>query len=276
MPLWTRSQSDRRSFAGCRMNLRSGTHVFPLDDELVLFSEEGQLILGLNNGAAFVFRELQRGVPVPAVAESVASAGLADRAQAETWVASTLELLRGHGMLADGPDGVNPAGVAGSESGSEQAIASVRPYAPFTPVAEQYYRLLETVLLVRFGHSAQIRLVDAAIGHLRTAASVPDSIMDLAALLTDGGRHVRSDVYRDGETIRCAKRLSRLAPIVKSVFWQMAVNTHDFLFYVHAGVVGTADSCVLLPGAAGSGKSSLTAALVHGGFRYYSDEVALI
>jgi hypothetical protein len=31
-----------------------------------------------------------------------------------------------------------------------------------------------------------------------------------------------------------------------------------------------------LPAAAGSGKSSLTAALVHRGFRYFSDEVALI
>ena len=32
----------------------------------------------------------------------------------------------------------------------------------------------------------------------------------------------------------------------------------------------------LLPAAAGSGKSSLTAALVHSGLGYYSDEVALI
>src|SRR5215469_15121217 len=36
------------------------------------------------------------------------------------------------------------------------------------------------------------------------------------------------------------------------------------------------DKRVLLPAAAGSGKSSLTAALVHRGYRYLSDEVALI
>ncbi len=67
-----------------------------------------------------------------------------------------------------------------------------------------------------------------------------------------------------------------LAPIVKSAFWQSAVNAHDFLFYIHAGVVGLGNTCLLMPAAAGSGKSSLTAALVHGGFLYYSDEVALI
>jgi hypothetical protein len=63
---------------------------------------------------------------------------------------------------------------------------------------------------------------------------------------------------------------------VKAALWQSAINAHDFLFYVHAGVVGTGETCVLLPAAAGSGKSSLTAALTHRGFRYFSDEVALI
>ena len=259
------------------MKLRPGTTVFPLDNELVLFSKEGQLIVGLNRSAAFVFRELERGVPAPSVAKLVAAAGLADPGESETWVASTLEALRSHGMLADGPASVSLAKAEGSERGSEDALADVRPYAPFTPVAEQYYRLLETVLLIRFGHLAQIRLVDAVIGHLRTGSdSAPNTVIEIAALETDEGRHLRSDVYREGEPVRCAPWLSQLAPIVKSLFWQEAVNAHDFLFYIHAGVVGTGSGCVLLPARAGSGKSSLTAALVHRGFRYYSDEVALI
>jgi len=64
--------------------------------------------------------------------------------------------------------------------------------------------------------------------------------------------------------------------VVKSTFWSSAINAYDFLFYIHAGAVGTGDGCVLLPAAPGSGKSSLTAALTHRGFGYYSDEVALI
>jgi hypothetical protein len=93
--------------------------------------------------------------------------------------------------------------------------------------------------------------------------------------MLDNG-HLRSDVYRDGIPVGRAPRLSEMAPIVKAALWQSAINAHDFLFYIHAGVVGTGASCVLLPAAAGSGKSSLTAALVHRGFRYFSDEVALI
>jgi hypothetical protein len=114
------------------------------------------------------------------------------------------------------------------------------------------------------------------IGHLATdQACEPTVVIDLAASkLPDG--YLRTDVYRDGEPVAYASRLSMIGPVVKGVVWQTAVNAHDFLFYIHAGVVGTSDGCILLPAQAGSGKSSLTAALTHRGFRYFSDEVALI
>jgi hypothetical protein len=67
-----------------------------------------------------------------------------------------------------------------------------------------------------------------------------------------------------------------LGPLVKGALWSAAINAHNFLFYIHAGTVGKGEFCVLLPAAPGSGKSSLTAALTHRGFRFFSDEVALI
>jgi hypothetical protein len=114
------------------------------------------------------------------------------------------------------------------------------------------------------------------IGHLAVDATCePTVIIDLVASeLADG--YLRTDVYRDREPVAYASRLSMIGPVVKGVLWQTAVNAHDFLFYIHAGVVGTSAGCVLLPAQAGSGKSSLTAALAHRGFRYFSDEVALI
>lgn len=241
-----------------------------LDSDTIAFSETAQLLLNLNPAAALVVQELQRGAGVSEVAQLLSSVGHAAPEQAKHWVEATLDALTSHGLLANG----SPS-AAVTASGLDET-AYVRPYSPFQPAAEQHYRLLETCALIRFGSVRQRRWVDSVIGHLATKeAGAPKVVIDIRAELLENNA-TRSDVYRDGAPVSCALRLSWLAPIVKATLWQAALNAHDFLFYIHAGVVGTGTACVLLPAAAGSGKSSLTAALVHRGFRYFSDEVALI
>ena len=93
---------------------------------------------------------------------------------------------------------------------------------------------------------------------------------------TQNEGHIHTNVYRDGSPVGYAKRLGALGPLVKGALWSSAINAHSFVFNIHAGTVGTDKACVLMPAAPGSGKSTLTAALTHRGFRYFSDEVALI
>jgi len=259
------------------MRLRANLALLPLDGDVVVFSEETQHLLSLNPPAALVFRELQKGAPSSSMPHALAVEGLAASEEAEQWVTSTLDAFRSCGMLEDGPEApVASTPLPGDDAETARQAANCAPYAAFEPVMEQRYRLLETCALIRFGHLAQVRLVRSVIGHLATNDPVsPTIVIDINAKMLDNG-HLRSDVYRDGIAVGRAPRLSEMAPIVKAALWQSAINAHDFLFYFHAGVVGTGASCVLLPAAAGSGKSSLTAALVHRGFCYFSDEVALI
>ena len=259
------------------MRLRANLALLPLDGDAVVFSEETQHLLSLNPPAAVVFRELQKGTPSSSIPHALAVEGLVASEEAEQWVTSTLDAFRSCGVLEDGP--VAPVASTpspGDDAETARQAANCAPYAAFEPVMEQRYRLLETCALIRFGHLAQVRLVRSVVGHLATDDPVsPTIVIDINAKMLDNG-HLRSDVYRDGVAVGRAPRLSQMAPIVKAALWQSAINAHDFLFYFHAGVVGTGAGCVLLPAAAGSGKSSLTAALVHRGFRYFSDEVALI
>jgi hypothetical protein len=259
------------------MRVRADLALLPLDGDAVVFSEEAQHLIHLNPSAALFFRELQKGTPASGLAHVLGSKGLVAPEEAEQWVTATLDAFRLCGILENGP--VAPVALTPSPNDDAEAArqaASCAPYASFEPVAEQRYRLLETCALIRFGHVAQVRLVRSIIGHLATDDLVaPTIVIDINAKMLDDG-HLRSDVYRDGIPVGWAPRLSEMAPIVKAALWQSAINAHDFLFYIHAGVVGTGASCVLLPAAAGSGKSSLTAALVYHGFRYFSDEVALI
>jgi HprK-related kinase A len=57
--------------------------------------------------------------------------------------------------------------------------------------------------------------------------------------------------------------------------WAISNHAHQFLI-IHAAVVARGDDAMVLSGASRSGKSTLTAALVHAGWRLLSDELALI
>jgi hypothetical protein len=258
---------------GERARILRDLTLLPLDGDIVAFSEEAQLLIGLNPSAALVVRELQNGRGAPEIARVLASQGHAPEAGASQWVESTLDALASYGALANGmAPSPQPAIVPDPDPAKD-----VRPYGPFKAVTEQRYRLLDTYALIRFGAWSQARLVNSVLGHLGTDETCsPSTVIELRVERRLDHDAVRSDIYRDGVPYDCAHRLSWLAPIVKGALWQSAINAHEYLFFIHAGVVGTRRGCVLLPAASGSGKSSLTMALLHRGFRYFSDEVALV
>jgi hypothetical protein len=245
-----------------------------LDGDAIAFSEQAQCLLSLNASAAMIVQALRQGADAAEVVRLLVGQGLATTEEAGRWVSATLDTFSAHGILGDGLASAG-AGASDEDAATRQA-AGVPPYAPFDAATEQRYRLLGSRILIRFGTLSQAGWVNSVIGHLATDdASASTVVIDIKATRLENGE-LRSDVYRDTVPVGCALRVSRLAPIVKSALWQSAINAQDFLLNIHAGVVASGERCTLLPAATGSGKTSLTAALVHRGFRYFSDEVALL
>jgi hypothetical protein len=262
------------------MRLRSDLSFLPLDDEVVVFSEETQSLVGLNASAAYIAQQVKAGMPSASIARELTDNGMTSAEAAESWIATTLAALRDHGMAADGARS-QPSGSAATEALQQhqaRRIATMPPYKPLeAAAAERRYRLLDTVALVRFAVVGQAEAVDTVIGHLAVDGSAEPTIqVEIHGRIVGNRGCVRSNIYCDQMPVQFTTGLHRLAPAVKALLWERAVDRFNFLFYIHAGVVGTGDRCILLPAAAGSGKSSLTAALVHRGYRYLSDEVALI
>lgn len=245
--------------------------LMPLDDGVLAFSEQAQLLFAVNATGASVLQQLQHGLRAEEIVQSLVEQGLAAPEVAESWVSSMVDVLAaGENAGQDQIAGPRPA-VSDSDYPEAANMPSLKP---FTVKAERFYRLLGTTVLIRFALNDQARMVDSVIGHLAAEGTQrPDSVIDIPGVNTG---QIQSYIYRDGKPIAYARRLSQVAPIVKGQLWQCAVNAYDFLFYIHAGVVGAGQNCILLPAAPGSGKSSLTAALTHRGFTYFSDEVALI
>ena len=248
----------------------------PLEDELVVFSESAQKLIGLNKTAAFLARRMERGASAAMLADMLVQELGVPAGEAGGWVRTTLAALKSHGLLDDGT-----VPLASGPSAVEKAMAHMRAMVPpvmepFEPQAEGRYRLLDTLALVRCSHRAQLSLIDAVIGHLKSEETAePNFIIDVQGKLW-GDRQLCSNIYSDGDPQAQAIKLSKLGPLVKTTLWVKAVNSYDYLMNLHAGVVGRDGRCILLPAEAGSGKSSLTAALMHSGLGYYSDEVALI
>jgi hypothetical protein len=261
------------------MRLRSDLAFLPLDDEVVAFSEEAQCLVGLNASAAHVASQVSAGVPLSAIQRDLTENGVPSAEEAAHWIRLTLDALRSHGMAADGPlpEPSGSAEVRSTQEALARRVATMPAYSPIEAAAERRYRLLNCVALMRFATAGQAEAVDAVLGHLATGNSAePTVVIEVQALILGSRGSVRSNIYCEKHPVDFTTGLHRLAPTVKSLLWKLAIDRYEFLFYIHSGVVGTGDRCVLLPAAAGSGKSSLTAALVHRGYRYLSDEVALI
>jgi coenzyme PQQ synthesis protein D (PqqD) len=271
------NMGSQASFAGTeRAALRPGLAFIPLDGDLVVFSQEAQSLVGLNATAAFIANRLRQGVPLEGIASALAEEKGVDFNQAVRWVSDALTVLDSQGLLA----GNNPSAPPAAQT-TDRLVEKVPPFTDREPAVEGRYRLLGVSALIRYGHRSQKRMVDTVIGHLQAEeAGAPALTIDIHCEFWKPDwiewHQIASDIYCNGIPEARASRLSGLGPLVKSALWVHAVNAHEFILDLHAGVVGQDGRCILLPAAAGSGKSSLTAALVHSGLGYYSDEVALI
>ena len=127
-----------------------------------------------------------------------------------------------------------------------------------------HFSLLSSTFAVYADDQETREAIGQTLRHLSTsgAADVVLQVRDRSRLFE--GSTLLLDL-RDPQTV---------VPAVKERLRALAVERRSWLLTVHAGVVAFGDDCVLLPAAAGSGKTTLVAALVRAGATYFSDELA--
>lgn len=239
--------------------------LFFLDDEGVLFVESAQKLFHLNTTATFVWCLLEENRSDSEISTELQSTFDLEEATATDYLAQTETLLQSLGALRgfEQPhaDETEPA-----------PLQSAPQYHDDVFIAESHYHLLSSHIRLRFSRISQRDWIDPVLAHLTdTSTDQPETTIDVVEH-DDGLRYF----FRNGIPLEACRADNELAPIAKSLVWTTAVNAHEFFLDIHAGVVGDGEKCILLPAAPGSGKSTLTAALVHAGFEYFSDEVALL
>ena len=244
----------------------AGTQLFLLEQDGILFCEKRQELHVLNTTATVIWCLLEQGAAERDIAQDLAVRFAVPDEQAAGYVAAALEDWAGKGLLAgsEGPPRPTPP-----PGWIPLAGLPDYPGAALAFVATRRYRLLSTRFAVRFSSDAQMAQLHPVLAHLEVADQ-PDVVFDLIAV---GDRTI---LYCDNKPQDACDTNDALVPIAYGVIWMTALRRHDFFLNIHAGVLRTPVGCVLLPAPQGSGKSTLTAALVQSGFEYFSDEVALL
>lgn len=245
----------------------AGMHLFYLDGAGVLFSETAQELHLLNPTATVIWSLLEEGHDAQSASGALRQIYDLDADCSRQFVDAALTQWRDRKFMEaslPGPPGEPPV--------AAEVIAPDGPaWRQPQIIEERLYRLLGSRFRLGFSSIAQARMVHPVLEHLE----IPASSLDAAAvdIVETANRLI---VYRDREVFADCANITELAPIVKSLVWATAVNNHEFFLDIHAGVIGDGAECIVLPAPPGSGKSTLTASLVHAGYQFFSDEVALL
>src|SRR5205085_9936306 len=102
-------------------------------------------------------------------------------------------VLRSHGLFVDRKPTKPLADIPPPENRLVALrVSKMPPYQPAENVVERRYRLLETRALIRFEHPAQMRLVDAVLGHLACDEKFePTVVIEIQAVPGENGEHLR-------------------------------------------------------------------------------------
>lgn len=160
---------------------------------------------------------------------------------------------------------------------SRQAVGRARTQQ--APPSSVFIRLLSCVVEVASNCATVRRIVTAlyrsAMNRASESAVVPTVHF---AILADGQAGAGPTYRICGEGVTAGPFASAADAVVhleSMITMAAAVSLADHVL-VHAGVVASPAGGIVIPGASGAGKSTLVAALCFSGFRYLSDELAVI
>ncbi len=246
-----------------------GVHLFILDDDGILFSQRAQKVFALNTSATLIWCWLDQGVTEPEIARRLAEGSGLPLSDSTGHLEQLLDQWRAQGLIEGGEDVAQANGrLLPDEPEAELPDTSGR-VPEFS--CEQRYRLLDTTFVIRFTCPTVAGLVESCFRHLTDDGATPPDA-DFGVAETNPGYLV----LQNGEAKRWCEDIHLVVPVVKHLIAAFVMNRTRYLLNVHAGVVATRRGCLLLPGVAGSGKSTLTAALAKKGYTYFSDEYGLL
>jgi hypothetical protein len=282
------------------------SRLYLLGADGILFHQPSWRLYHLNTTASFIWCCIEEGLAPPAIADAVALRFDIALEQAKHDLSQCLAAWEAEGLLAPTRLGaaelveqdnafaettitpVSPPSSSGSErptafacdascaSGYAPEQTSRGPADASLPGDHRghTYRIGSTILQIRYGSRSAESLVHPIFDHLADAQSStkPPPKCTLTVREKMGG----FVLFRGRTELSGTVSRAELVPLVQREAILATYASTDCLAGFHAGAVAAECGCILLPGAPGSGKSTLMAALMAAGLTYLGDELALV
>ena len=225
---------------------------------IALVAPQGSLY-HLDPAATLIAQALADGEPPLALAAMIADAARISQDQAQRHVAQIENLL----WPAPAPGG------ASRDEGLLRWVSGEPPAAP--PLGTRSYRLLDLTFDCVFADPQAQDLAAAAFAHLEVPLDGPAATRFLA-----GAQAGDVLVWRDRSRLDAPHRPEAMVNLLRLAFAETALASSMEGWAVHAGAVARGGRAVLLPGPAGTGKSTLTLGLGAAGWMVYGDDTVVL
>lgn len=246
----------------------TGVRLHLVGREGVLFDERRQCVYHLNSTATCIWRALEQHSDTAARARATASGLGIDEDMAATYAAEAIRSWQRLGLVGDGAWAGRMAPPMREDASA--GTGADRPERPMSASRRQY-ALLGTSFAVGYSDRRAEALVRPTLQHLEiTAQRRAEAVLDVLAV---AGRY---ELWLGDVHLASCEAEQALAPLVNAHLVEQAIKRYRHLLALHAGAVASSAGCLLLPATGGSGKTTLTAGLLHRGWDYLSNDIVLL
>ncbi len=140
------------------------------------------------------------------------------------------------------------------------------------------FRIGAVTVILRSDHAESARHMAELYAPYRTTELPQDDAirMEVRTNTRMLGAMRRYAIYGDDQLLAAARRASEIVPYLEwGINWRVVGRQSTFM-QIHAASLACGGGAVVIAGQSGAGKSTLAASLLRRGWKYYSDEFALV
>ena len=243
---------------------------YPFANGGVLYIKGSRKIWALNSMAAFIWCLLDEVDIIDEVASRLTTAFHIDYCEALRHTEATLACFEREGLFTNGPQ------IGIKEQNDSWDITPTGPRL-IEPTSWAIRRLFRTANHVFEFCCSDTALVADFVGHISPLLLENEAQSDTRLAILPGKIGTKTwDIFFNGLRFKEGLRENEVYPHVATLIFVRACEALQEKLLFHAAVLEKGGTAIVFPGEAGSGKTTLAAALVLYGFRFFSDEIAAL